>query len=131
VARASTFGIASARIITASMPMRRSRRNIEKKGGTLVGQSVPVSCFSTVNPLRVEGVCSDLRLRLVCGAHAIALASLDVASPDVNLRPASRVSRPGRRHGTSRNAPRTNLGTKPHKRNARLTDAHAFSAADA
>ena len=49
-ARASTFGIASARIITASMPMRRSRRNIEKKGGALVGQSVPVSCFSTVRP---------------------------------------------------------------------------------
>lgn len=37
-ARASTFGMASARTITASMPTRRSRRNIEERGAP-VGQS--------------------------------------------------------------------------------------------
>lgn len=55
VGRASALGMASARTIAASIPMRRSRRNIEE-GGSPVVQSVVVGrCFATVQCDQARG----------------------------------------------------------------------------
>ena len=55
VGRASALGMASARTIAASIPMRRSRRNIEE-GGLPVVQSVVVGrCFATVQCDQARG----------------------------------------------------------------------------
>ena len=46
--RASALGMASARTIAASMPMRRSRRNIEEGGSPVVQSVVGGWCFKTL-----------------------------------------------------------------------------------
>jgi hypothetical protein len=48
VGRASALGMASARTIAASIPMRRSRRNIEEGGSPVVQSVVGGRCFATV-----------------------------------------------------------------------------------
>ena len=55
VGRASALGMASARTIAASIPMRRSRRNIEEGGLPVVQSVVGGRCFATVQCDQARG----------------------------------------------------------------------------
>ena len=109
--------------------MRRSRRNIEKKGGALVGQSVPVSCFSTVRPAS-GGRCRfrPQTVTRVTEAHTrsrsrprrrVTRREPQTSEPRFEARAAARDV-PKRASNEPRN--------ETAQRNARLTDAHCFSA---
>jgi hypothetical protein len=109
VGRASALGMASARTIAASIPMRRSRRNIEEGGSPVVQSVVGGRCFATVQCGTKRAVEGSSRSKLAPVtrdgvAHTRAREPRRAMSADVSFWPPSRVSRPGRRHGKSRNA---------------------------
>ena len=124
VGRASALGMASARTIAASIPMRRSRRNIEE-GGSPVVQSVVVGrCFATVQcdqarGRRFESFQARTRDSRRSRAHARSRASTGYVCRRELLTTEPRFEARAAAREVPKRAPRTTLVTKPDERNAR------------
>ena len=124
VGRASALGMASARTIAASIPMRRSRRNIEEGGLPVVQSVVGGRCFATVQCGTKRAVEGSSRSKLapvtrdgVAHTRAreprrrVCRRQLLTTEPRFEARAAARE--------VPKRAPRTTLVTKPDERNAR------------
>ena len=121
VGRASALGMASARTIAASIPMRRSRRNIEEGGLPVVQSVVGASRQCSVTKRAVEGSSSSKLAPVTRDgvAHTrareprrrVCRRQLLTTEPRFEARAAARE--------VPKRAPRTTLVTKLDERNAR------------
>lgn len=124
VGRASALGMASARTIAASIPMRRSRRNIEEGGLPVVQSVVGGRCFATVQcdqarGRRFESFQARTRDSRRSRARARSRASTDYVCRRELLTTEPRFEARAAAREVPKRAPRTTLVTKPDERNAR------------